>query len=164
MRAKLAVIAAMLSIASASVLAVSPEKTPNLKDVAPYPAAEKGQVRHAIFLPAVENEDNLKVELSMGKTMKVDCNRHMMGGTLESKDLQGWGYNYFVLTSVSQPASTMMACPDNTPKEAFVEIHNANRFERYNSKLPIVVYTPKDVEVRYRIWTAGDTFTPAEVK
>ncbi len=27
---------------------------------------------------------------------------------------------------------------------------------RYNSKLPIVVYAPKDVEVRYRIWSASE--------
>jgi len=25
---------------------------------------------------------------------------------------------------------------------------------RYNSRLPIVVYVPEDVEVRYRIWSA----------
>lgn len=164
MRVKLAVMTAIISIASASVLAVSMEKMPNLKDIAPYPSAKKGQIRHAIFLPGAENESNLKIELSMGKSMKVDCNHHMIGGSLESKDLQGWGYNYFVLTNVSQPASTMMACPDKTSKEAFVEINNANRFERYNSKLPIVIYTPKDVEVRYRIWTAGETFIPAKVK
>jgi ecotin len=30
---------------------------------------------------------------------------------------------------------------------------------RYNSRLPVVVYVPAGVEVRYRIWTAG-----AEVK
>lgn len=28
---------------------------------------------------------------------------------------------------------------------------------RYNSKLPIVVYTPDNVEVKYRIWKAGET-------
>jgi ecotin len=26
---------------------------------------------------------------------------------------------------------------------------------RYNSRLPVVVYVPEGVEVRYRIWTAG---------
>jgi ecotin len=30
---------------------------------------------------------------------------------------------------------------------------------RYNSRLPIMVYVPEGVEVRYRIWTAG-----AEIK
>ena len=26
---------------------------------------------------------------------------------------------------------------------------------RYNSRLPIVVYAPEGVEIRYRIWSAG---------
>ena len=28
---------------------------------------------------------------------------------------------------------------------------------RYNSKLPVVVYAPGDVEVRYRIWAASES-------
>ena len=27
---------------------------------------------------------------------------------------------------------------------------------RYNSRLPIVLYTPDNVEVRYRLWRAGE--------
>lgn len=154
---------AILSIVSTSVQSASTENTPSIKAVTPYPSAEKGQVRYVIFLPAVENEDNFQVELSMGKTLRVNCNSHIMSGNLESKNIKGWGYNYFVLTNVSQlVASTMMDCPDNTPKEVFVVIHNVNHFERYNSKIPIVVYTPKDIEVRYRIWAADDTFMPVD--
>ncbi|AKJ42430.1 Ecotin precursor [Pragia fontium] len=164
MNKKLAFIATLLCVSSTSVLASATEKTPALKEVAPYPAAEKGQVRHAIFLPTVENEDNLKVEISMGKTMQVDCNRHMLGGKFESKDLKGWGYNYFVLSDVTGPAATMMACPDQTKHDAFVVIPSATQLERYNSKLPIVIYTPKDIQVRYRIWTSTDDFKSAEVK
>jgi ecotin len=33
---------------------------------------------------------------------------------------------------------------------------------RYNSRLPIVVYVPEDVEVRYRIWTTGADLKPME--
>lgn len=29
-------------------------------------------------------------------------------------------------------------------------------FIRYNSKLPIVVYAPKDVDVKYRVWSTSD--------
>lgn len=158
MNKKIAFIATILCISSTSALAA------DLKDVAPYPAAEKDQVRHAIFLPVMENEDNLKVEISMGKTMEVDCNRHMLGGTFESKDLQGWGYNYFVLSEVTGPAATMMACLDDKKHSEFVTVSSATLIERYNSKLPIVVYTPKDIQVRYRIWTTTDDFHNAEVK
>jgi len=54
----------------------------------------------------------------------------------------------------------MMACPpDEARKAAFVRINFAqgdaqNGWQRYNPKLPIVVYVPDGIEVRYRIWTA----------
>lgn len=41
--------------------------------------------RQVIYLPKQEHEENYKVELLIGKTLVVDCNRHMIGGTLETK-------------------------------------------------------------------------------
>ncbi|MBN0888764.1 hypothetical protein JTM01_38630, partial [Pseudomonas aeruginosa] len=35
---------------------------------------------------------------------------------------------------------------------------------RYNSKLPIVVYTPSNVDVKYRIWRADETIGNAVVR
>jgi len=37
----------------------------------------------------------------------------------------------------------------------FITIGGDPYIIRYNSRLPIVVYVPEGVEVRYRIWTAG---------
>jgi ecotin len=49
-----------------------------------------------------------------------------------------------------------MAVDPNTPKVArFITIGGDPYIIRYNSRLPIVVYVPEGVEVRYRIWTAG---------
>jgi len=35
---------------------------------------------------------------------------------------------------------------------------------RYNSRLPIVVYAPEGVEVRFRTWRADGEPSPAEVR
>jgi len=126
-----------------------------LEDVAPYPKAEAGFVRQVIHLPQQDQEDNYKVEVLAGKTLKVDCNHQRLGGTLLEKNLEGWGYPFYRLESVTGPMSTLMACPDGKSKQGFVPVIGDGFVLRYNSKLPIVIYAPKDVEVRYRIWTAS---------
>jgi len=49
-----------------------------------------------------------------------------------------------------------MACPDGKRQQDFVPVIGDGFTVRYNSKLPIVVYAPQDVEVRFRIWSASD--------
>lgn len=142
---------------SGSAFASTTDKTQPLEKVAPYPQAEKGMKRQVIQLPAREDESGYKVELLIGKTLEVDCNQHRLGGQLESKTLEGWGYDYYVFDKVTSPVSTMMACPDGKKEEKFVTAYlGENSLLRYNSKLPIVVYTPDTVEVKYRIWKAEE--------
>ena len=43
--------------------------------------------RQVIQLPQQQDESALKVELMIGQTLEVDCNRHRLGGQLESKTL-----------------------------------------------------------------------------
>lgn len=58
-----------------------------------------------------------------------------------------------------------MACPDHTKTKKFIAaMLGDDAMKRYNSRLPIVVYVPKDVEVKYRIWKAADTVSQAEPK
>ncbi len=137
--------------------ATSDARTQPLEKIAPYPKAEKGMKRQVIQLTPQEDESTLKVELLIGQTLEVDCNHHRLGGELASKTLEGWGYDYYVFDKVTSPVSTMMACPDGKKEQKFVTAYLGDAgMVRYNSKLPIVVYTPANVEVKYRIWKAED--------
>ena len=159
----LALIAA--ACVSTSAFATESQKVQPLEKIAPYPQAEKGMKRQVIQLPAQQNEANFKVELLIGQTLEVDCNQHRLGGQLESKTLEGWGYDYFIFDKMTSPVSTMMACPDGKKEKKFVTAYlGDNSLLRYNSKLPIVVYTPENVEVRYRVWEAQETVHNAEVR
>ena len=123
-------------------------------DLAAFPAAVAGQTRHVIQLPAQSDEDALKVQVIVGRTLRIDCNSHRFGGRLEERTAEGWGYTYFVLDSLGAAASTRMGCPAGSEREAFVTSPDQDLI-RYNSRLPLVVYAPDDVEVRYRVWRAG---------
>ncbi len=146
---------ACTSVACATSSHVPNLAMPALEDVAPFPAAQAGQKRHVIWLAEKENEDLLKVELAPGQVMKTDCNTRGLMATLTTKDLSGFGYTYYEVTDVKGPIATMMACPEGSEKEDFVAAHGYEYTLNYNSKLPIVVYTPQDLELRYRIWTGA---------
>jgi len=127
-----------------------------LEDIAPFPKADKGFTRQVIHLAPQTAENNYQVEILAGKTLTVDCNNPRLGGILEEKNLEGWGYPFYRMDKVIGPMSTLMACPDGKRTEAFVPVVGDGFMLRYNSKLPIVLYVPKDIEVRYRIWSASD--------
>jgi ecotin len=144
-----AIVASSLFLLSNSVLSATP-------DLKLYPLAESGYKRLVIQLRPLKQETNNKLEIILGKTFKVDCNKHWFNGKLSEEVLQGWGYPYFVLKDLGGPLSTRMAClTKQKPKEAFVPVQSEQNLIPYNSQLPIVVYVPTDFEVHYRIWTAS---------
>ncbi len=149
---KITFIISIITVALLSSSMVFSQKQSIEKEIGMFPAAEQGYKQVYIKVPAKKNESDLKVEVFVGKTMMVDCNRHFMGGNLVENNLEGWGYNYFVAETDGNVASTRMGCPDNEMKKEFV--HMQSQLMRYNSKLPIVIYVPQDLEVQYRVWKA----------
>lgn len=146
-----------IGLSACATLPVEAQPTTDIaKELEAFPAATAGQKRHVIALPALQTEDEVKVELIVGQTKTIDCNRHSLGGELKEETLQGWGYTYYSLPVVTPGASTKMGCPPGSDRQAFVTLPQ-QPLVRYNSRLPIVLYTPADVEVRYRLWRAGET-------
>ena len=126
-----------------------------------FPPAEDGMVRYVLQLPRQADESAFKVELMVGKIVQTEeRNRYFFGGKIEEETIKGWGFTRYKVSKLGPMAGTLMAVDPNAPKVArFITVGGGPYIIRYNSRLPIVVYVPEGVEVRYRIWTAG-----AEVK
>jgi ecotin len=121
-----------------------------------FPPAEAGMVRYVLRLPAEQDETALKVELIVGKMAVTDSvNTYFFAGKIEDKNIEGWGFTRYVVNQLGPMAGTLMAPPPNAPKvNRFVPLAGEPYLIRYNSRLPVVVYVPEGVEVRYRLWTA----------
>lgn len=126
-------------------------------DMKAFPPAEEGMVRFVLHLPKQPDEFAFKLELIVGKIVKTDrANRHFFGGRIEEKAVEGWGFPMYVVRKLGPMAGTLMAVDPNEPAvERFITLGGAPFLIRYNSALPVVVYAPEGVEVRYRIWKAG---------
>ena len=129
---------------------------PAADDMKAFPPAEAGMARHVIRLSKQKDETAFKVELIIGKTVRTDAiNHYFFGGTLETVEIPGWGFDRYVLRKLGPMGGTLMAVDPAAPQVArFIGIAGETIL-RYNSRLPIVVYVPADVEVRYRLWRAG---------
>jgi ecotin len=127
-----------------------------------FPAADDGMTRHVLMLPPEEKEDSLRVELEIGKTVRTDeANRYFFAGKLQAVDIEGWGFTRYVLSELGPMAGTLMAVDPDVPKvDRFITLGGEPQLLRYNSRLPLVVYVPKDVEVRFRVWRADPESKP----
>jgi len=121
-----------------------------------FPPAAEGMVRHVLQLPKQEDESAYKLELIVGKMVQVDeGNRYFFTGKIEEETISGWGFPRYNVSTLGQMAGTMMAIdPDAQKLNRFITLGGEPYLIRYNSRLPIVVYAPAGVEVRYRLWRA----------
>ncbi len=125
----------------------------NLKAFGP---AKEGMVRYVLKLAVQDDESLFKVELIVGKTIKLDeQNRYFFGGNIDDEVVTGWGFTQYRVKELGPLGGTLMAVDPSVPKvNRFITLGGDPYLIRYNSRLPIVVYVPEGVEVRYRIWAA----------
>lgn len=129
-----------------------------------FPPAGDGMARFVLELPEKEDEFSFKLELIVGKTLELDeANRYFFGGTLVEETIEGWGFPKYVLKELGPMAGTLIAVDPKAPKvKRFIALGGEPFLVRYNSRLPVVVYVPGGVEVRYRVWRADPKPTVME--
>lgn len=125
------------------------QKTNNLNDLSIFPKPENGIKKAYFNVPKMKNEENLKIEIIVGKEEKLDCNNYFLMGKIKEEVVNGWGYSYYVVESDGKMGGTLMACLDGKKELKFVTLES--KIARYNSKLPYVVYVPKDFKVKYKV-------------
>lgn len=123
-------------------------------DISMFPTSKEGMSRFIIQLEAKENEKDFKVEIYAGKMAEIDCNTYNLLGDFEQMNLKGWGYSFYNFNSNGMIVGTRKGCPESSKHQAFVS--STSKLIRYNSKLPIVVYLPKGIELKYKIWQRND--------
>lgn len=118
-----------------------------------YPEAKQGMKKVVYLLEKKEKEENYKLEVKFGKDVIVDDNfHHFLGGKVEEKDVEGWGYPYYVFSGDSQMVQTLMAFPVGSETEKRVYYTSATKILPYRSTLPLVFYLPMDVKTEVSIW------------
>jgi ecotin len=149
---------AALALAAATPLAIAAQPP----DLQPYPPAGPGERRWVIAVDATPaTAQDQRVELVVGRTLLVDCNRHLLQGTVAEESVPGWGYPLYRVRGGRPLVSTRMACPDQAPRREFVRLGGAPTLVPVNPRLPIVVVAPEDLEVRWRLWRADPRQVPA---
>jgi ecotin len=140
----------------------SPAEAAEPPDLRAYQPAAPGERRWFISVDAAPSAAaDQRVELIVGRTLMVDCNRHLLQGGLEEESVPGWGYPIYRVKGGGPMISTRMACPNQTLRREFVTLGGTPTLVSVNPRLPIVVVAPEPLEVRWRLWRAEPRVRPA---
>lgn len=141
-------------------------------DLKAYPAPAVGERRWLIQLSGVlppsqdpsfsTNPADWRVELIAGRNLELDCNQVHFSGRMRSQAVAGTDLRVVRISQVTPLASTRMACPPGEPKRrAFVPMGGKPFVVPYDASRPLVLYAPKDLELRWRLWKAERRQWPA---
>jgi ecotin len=122
------------------------QETASKRNLDEYPPAEKGQVRYVWHPPQLEQENDAKIELIVGKNVDTDgMNHYHFRGQIDTVPKSRSGYDGYVAKSEGL-IRTLMGIPPGTPRvNKFIGLGQSPTLIRYNSRLPVVVYVPKDL-------------------
>ena len=168
-----AALAAPLAAVLGAILGLSGARAIPRLDLQPFPPAAPGETRWVIQLPGLlssssdqaisGNPRDWRVQVIVGQLAKVDCNMHSFSGQLRmEKGTADPVVPYLRVSDIGPMASTRMACPAGEPlQQKFVAMAGRPFVVPYNVSRPIVVYAPKPLEVRWRLWKAETQERPA---
>ncbi len=142
-------------------------------DLTPYPQPGPGETRWVIQLPGVlppstdprfsASPSDWRVQLIAGREVEADCNQQAFGGRIRAEKLKTPGLSVYRVSDVGPMASTLMACPPGSAKRRlFVPMGSKPFVVPYEVSRPIVIYAPKDLQVRWRLWKAEKLQRPAQ--
>ncbi|MFA0809620.1 ecotin family protein [Microbulbifer epialgicus] len=126
-----------------------------------FPAEVDGKRRHVIQLPKVVDESRFMVELVPGKSAIADCNLRSFSAPLQRQVLPGWSYPYYVLSELKPTPGTQKVCAPGSESRRFISVRGEGLILPYNSSLPLVVYLPEGVQLKYRVWRADKNLSDA---
>ncbi|KEF42066.1 MAG: hypothetical protein ER33_08060 [Cyanobium sp. CACIAM 14] len=142
-------------------------------DLTPYPQPAAGEIRWVIQLPGVlppttdprlsSSPSDWRVQLIAGREAETDCNQLAFGGRFKAERLAPAGAPFYRVIAVGPLVSTRMACPPGQAKrKVFVPMGSRPFVLPYDASRPIVVVTPKDLQLRWRLWKAERIQQPAQ--
>ncbi len=165
--------AAAVSLPSLLALALAPARAIPRLDLTPYPKPTAAQTRWVIQLPGVlpptadprlsPNPSDWRVQLIAGREVEADCNQRAFRGRFRASKLKGPGVSVYRVSDVGPMVSTLMACPPGqATRKVFIPMGSKPFVVPYDASRPIVVYTPKDLQLRWRLWKAEKVQQPAQ--
>jgi ecotin len=134
-------------------------------DLKPYPLPTAGEIRWVIQLPGVlptsvdprlsSSPSDWRVQLIAGREVEADCNQQAFRGRFRASQVKALGVSVYRVSAVGPMVTTRMACPPGEAKRrVFVPMGSKPFVVPYDASRPIVVFTPKDLQLRWRLWKA----------
>jgi ecotin len=134
-------------------------------DLKPYPLPAAGEIRWVIQLPGVlptsvdprlsSSPSDWRVQLIAGREVEADCNQQAFSGRFRASQVKALGVSVYRVSAVGPMVTTRMACPPGEAKRrVFVPMGSKPFVVPYDASRPIVVFTPKDLQLRWRLWKA----------